>query len=762
MAFRVCVAAFLIVIAFASSTAFAQQTGEVGGRIISARGGEPLGLAQVDLVGTTFSAVTNDDGMFRIIGIPAGTYTLRASVVGYRVIEQGFTIAAGELKTFEILLTPSTITLTDTAVVTADPFESPQTVSTGFTLQGDEEKNLASVLADDPLRAVQDVPGVTSNDDFSSEFSVRGAPFDRIGVYLDGVLLHSPFHTTDGQADNGSLTIFNGDLLDEMTLYQGAWPVRYADRTAGLLNVETRQGTREGFRSQVSASASNTSYLAEGPIGSNKRGSWLFALRKSYLQYILNRIDLGDQPPFAFGFTDGEGRLDYDVTSRHALSLTYLDGTSNVDRTRFRTKLGLNSVMTSAFRFTLVNLGERYTTRRLLISSRAAWSRERGTVENREVTPLSNQTYLLGTARVDTTLMLTAHDTLEAGGDYRHVRQHGMTTQLVYTPQLTSTLDRFAGSVNEEGGYVQDSLTLRQARFAVGARRDRHSLVQAQAAQPYASVSYDASNKTRVEFDWGRYEQFPEVNQMFSRFVAARVRPETATHYDASVERRLGSHTRLRLEVYDRQDHDLLARPLLDPRLAPDGTVVNALPDAALVNSEHGYARGVEFVAQRRTANGFTGWVSYAYGRAILRDDELGLAFPSDYDQRHTVNVYVSRRLRPTLNFSGHFTYGSGMPLPGFYRRDGGVYDLAQVRNGLRAPVYQRADIRVNKEYVRRKFDATLFAEVINLTNHANRDFDSAGPYDPLTGRSTPNFYSMFPILPSVGMVVTLGHGHKT
>ena len=133
---------------------------------------------------------------------------------------------------------------------------APEPSAGGFTLEGEERKNLASVLADDPLRAVQSLPGVTANDDFSSEFSVRGAPFGRVGLYLDGVLLHSPFHTTDGQADDGSLTIFNGDLTDDMTLYQGAWPVRYADRTAGILSVETREGTREEVRAQFSASAS--------------------------------------------------------------------------------------------------------------------------------------------------------------------------------------------------------------------------------------------------------------------------------------------------------------------------------------------------------------------------------------------------------------------------------------------------------------------------------------------------------------------------
>src|SRR3954470_7760839 len=287
------VAAFVLFATFFTASAGAQgQAGEISGRIVSARDGEPLGLAQVVLEGTAFSGVTDATGAFRLTGVPVGSYTLQASVVGYRVIEQMFALAAAESKTFDITLTPPTITLTDSTVVTADPFTEPQQSAAGFTLQGDEQKNLASVLSDDPLRAVQSAPGVTANDDFSSAFSVRGAPFDRIGLYLDGVLLHSPFHTTDGVADNGSLTVFNGDLTDDLTLYQGAWPVRYSDRTAGVLAVDTREGTREELRTQVSASASNASILAEGPLTKSKRGSWLVDVRKSYLQYILNRIDL--------------------------------------------------------------------------------------------------------------------------------------------------------------------------------------------------------------------------------------------------------------------------------------------------------------------------------------------------------------------------------------------------------------------------------------------------------------------------------------
>src|SRR5262249_2170114 len=155
-----------------------------------------------------------------------------------------------------------------------------------------------------------------------------------------------------------------------------------------------RQADREKIRGQFSASASNAGMLLEGPLGKNKRGGWLVDFRKSYLQYILERIDFGDQAPMIFGFTDGQARLDYDLPAHHAVSLAYLDGSSAVDRRRFRDELGVNTVMASAFRFTLVNLGSRYSPNpHLLIGNHLAWSRETGKVSNRDDARLSDQNY---------------------------------------------------------------------------------------------------------------------------------------------------------------------------------------------------------------------------------------------------------------------------------------------------------------------------------------------------------------------------------
>jgi len=75
--------------------------------------------------------------------------------------------------------------------------------------------------------------------------------------------------------------------------------------------------------------------------------------------------------------------------------------------------------------------------------------------------------------------------------------------------------------------------------------------------------------------------------------------------------------------------------------------------------------------------------------------------FPSEFDQRHTVNAYLGYRLRPTVNVSVHSSYGSGFPIPGFLHLKGGLYYLTSVRNQLRMLPYSRTDLRVNKSWTR-------------------------------------------------------------
>ena len=85
------------------------------------------------------------------------------------------------------------------------------------------------------------------------------------------------------------------------------------------------------------------------------------------------------------------------------------------------------------------------------------------------------------------------------------------------------------------------------------------------------------------------------------------------------LSKRSGNRTRLRAEVYTRQDRDLLFRPNYEPRMVDSAVFVPPLyPEWA--NSVRGWARGFQIFLQRRAANNLTGWVAYAYGRTSTRD----------------------------------------------------------------------------------------------------------------------------------------------
>jgi len=70
-------------------------------------------------------------------------------------------------------------------------------------------------------------------------------------------------------------------------------------------------------------------------------------------------------------------------------------------------------------------------------------------------------------------------------------------------------------------------------------------------------------------------------------------------------------------------NRDLIFQPLFDPRIV-GGNIIAPPLNPAYVNSLRGYARGVELFVQRSSANRFTGWISYAYGRTGCATASLG------------------------------------------------------------------------------------------------------------------------------------------
>jgi hypothetical protein len=127
--------------------------------------------------------------------------------------------------------------------------------------------------------------------------------------------------------------------------------------------------------------------------------------------------------------------------------------------------------------------------------------------------------------------------------------------------------------------------------------------------------------------------------------------------------------------------------------------------------------------------------------------------FVSDTDQRHTINVYGSYRITDTWNLSGQWRYGSGPPVPGFFKQVGQIFFLSNERNAVRVPYYSRVDMRVSKVFLFSKLKLTVNGEVLNLLNRDNVRYEGFDGFA-LNGRVFGQLNRELPILPSAGVVI--------
>ena len=111
-------------------------------------------------------------------------------------------------------------------------------------------------------------------------------------------------------------------------------------------------------------------------------------------------------------------------------------------------------------------------------------------------------------------------------------------------------------------------------------------------------------------------------------------------------------------------------------------------------------------------------------------------------------------RLRPTLNLSGKWFYGSGFPIPSgtYIPLSNGQY-VAVGLNETRLGIYQRVDVRADKDWAFQRWKLTLYGEVLNLTNHYNSRYFYSSGVDPVTGKALIKTLQGLPITPTAGLV---------
>jgi len=713
--------------------------GTIAGTVIGEDAG-PVGFVKVEVAGTDRQAVTGEDGRFNIADLPAGKYTLRINTEGFQTSNTPVTVPAdGEVAVtitlkFEVFYEGDELVVTDRAPVD----ESTQTSAHHFTR--DEIADNAGAF-EDITKAIQTLPGIVSNTDFTSDMYVRGSnPWENL-IVIDNQLLANPYHFGVG------LSVVNTELIDSFTFYAAGFPAQYPFATGSVLDVKYKDGNRDHSDGEISLSMLSGSMRGSGPLG--KKATWVFSARRSYYDYMLRLLDWTDVPIPVF--SDVFGRLSFEPDSKHrflAFLMRSEDGAkaaleenpSNVDEgdafyRQITQVYGLDwSFM--PLEWLLLNTVVSYQILNVDATLTSA-------TENMYGHAQANGFYVNEDVMFD-----LGRNVFKIGGVYSRIdmtlRSAFPISQYVAGARFANEQDTFDIEFDEidpievYGFYAQHEAEIipNRLRSNVGARLDHYmATADGWVASPRVSMATNLAKETILKLAWGLY-YIPPFNFLATdeELGNPRLRPERQTHYVIGLEQGLGEHMMLRVESFYKEFDDLQVMKLQGRELSLTETfnllLQDELPDINYTNSGYGKAYGLEVFFQKKMADWWDGWLAYTLSE-VQYNDGLGMYgwyYPAQ-DQRHTLSLVANFRPLDDWVFSSSFRLASGKPYtpvndwiernPGTFLR----YWEAQAGrlNSARYPLYHKLDVRVERTWhPHQRIDLVGFFEIYNVYNARN------------------------------------------
>ena len=256
----------------ASSTLYAADF-TLKGKVVD-EDGNAMELVSVTCPSQGKLAMTNLKGEFNISLQSSDTVIVRFSMIGYRPRVRTFVKPRGNL-TVQIVMSPQEslqeVTVTE---------RRRQTTGTE-QLDIKDIKNAPSVTGNAVEEMIQQQAGVSTHNELSSQYNVRGGSFDENVVYINNVEVYRPLLIRSGQQEG--LSIINSDMVEKVGFSSGGFESKYGDKMSSVLDITYRKPER--------TEASLTASLLGGSVYFGTSGKH-FAMSHG-LRYKTNRYLLG-------------------------------------------------------------------------------------------------------------------------------------------------------------------------------------------------------------------------------------------------------------------------------------------------------------------------------------------------------------------------------------------------------------------------------------------------------------------------------------
>ena len=279
-------------------TAAAQQF-TLSGKV-SDEEGNAIELATVSCLDQGAVTMANLNGEFSLKLHSADSVVVKFSMVGYQTRTRVLRKPKGNQK---LLVTLHPMKELDEVVITE---RRRQTTATA-ELDTKDLRVTPSTSGNAVEELVQQQAGVSSHNELSSQYNVRGGSFDENSVYINNVEVYRPLLIRSGQQEG--LSVINSDMVEKISFSSGGFEAKYGDKMSSALDIQYRRPTR--WEGNVQASLLGGSvFVGYG----NKKFSMSHGVRYKTNRYLLGSLETkGEYKP---NFLDYQTYITYQPNER--------------------------------------------------------------------------------------------------------------------------------------------------------------------------------------------------------------------------------------------------------------------------------------------------------------------------------------------------------------------------------------------------------------------------------------------------------------
>ncbi|RLJ32149.1 outer membrane receptor for ferrienterochelin and colicin [Chryseobacterium sp. 7] len=723
-----------------STLAMAQKTYSVSGTVKDKKNGELLiGVSVKVSEDPTINVVANEYGFYSL-SLPEGNYTIIISNPGYQDFEQQIKVDQNIKLDLPLLPSETTEKAIDEVVITGIKKDKNLTSAQmgAETLSIKNIEKLPVLFGEkDVMKTIQLLPGIKSNGEGSSGFSVRGGATDQNLILLDEAPVYNASHLL------GFFSTFNSDALKDASIIKGNSPAQYGGRLSSVLDVKMKDGNNKDYNLNGGIGLISSRLSVEGPIQKEK-SSFIVSGRRTYADLFLKtNKDYKDNKLY---FYDLNLKANYQINENNRIYLSGYFG---------RDVLGLGDTFNTDWGNTTATL--RWNS---IISSK---------LFSNTSFIYSNYDYKISLKNDDTVFDLNSkirdwnlkQDFTWFAGNKHSVRFGLQSIYHTLTPSSASgtTVSSFTRNPRyswENAVYINDDykatekLTinygLRLSMFSVlggdtfntyenGVLTDSNFLEKGKFGKTYTnlepriSANYRINEVSSVKGGYSRNTQNlhllsnsnsgnPTDQWIGSSYT---VKPEIADQISLGYSRNFNNNNyELNAEIYYKD----MKNQIDFKNGAQIGFDTGADVESELLFGK-GRAYGLELIAKKKSGK-LTGWISYTLSKTERKINGINNNewYNARMDKTHDLSIVATYQLNPKWSFSGLFVYSTGNAVTfptGKYELNGQTIFQYSNRNADRMPAYHRMDLSATYEPASNKrFRGSWTFGIYNLYGREN------------------------------------------